>query len=72
MNNRRRKDLILASHARALAAYDPHAPAGEMRLTPHYSNGERQMAFAGKIMRDDREILRSLARRRPAIAPVLA
>ena len=38
------------------------APGGGMRLTPYNPDFERQMTLAEKIMREDREILRVLAK----------
>lgn len=38
------------------------APDGAMRLTPYNPDFERQMTLAEEIMREDREILRALAK----------
>lgn len=38
------------------------APGGGYRLTPYDPDFERQMALAEKIMHDDREVLRALAK----------
>ena len=42
--------------------YLTEAPGGGYRLTPYNPDFERQMALAEKIMHDDREILRVLAK----------
>lgn len=38
------------------------APDGGMRITPYDPDFERQMSLAEDIMREDREILRALAK----------
>lgn len=38
------------------------APDGGMRITPYNPDFERQMSLAEQIMREDREILRVLAK----------
>jgi len=38
------------------------APDGGMRITPYNPDFERQMTLAEDIMREDREILRALAK----------
>ena len=38
------------------------APDGAMRITPYSPDFERQMTLAEEIMREDREILRALAK----------
>ncbi len=42
--------------------YLTEAPDGAMRITPFNPEFERQMAMAEDIMREDREILRVLAK----------
>ena len=42
--------------------YLTEAPDGSYRLTPYNPEFERQMGLAEKIMHDDREILRALAK----------
>lgn len=42
--------------------YLTEAPGGGYRLTPHDPEFARQMAHAEKIMHDDREVLRALAK----------
>lgn len=42
--------------------YLTEAPDGAMRITPYNPEFEQQMALAEAIMRDDREILRALAK----------
>ena len=42
--------------------YLTDAPGGGMRITPHTPDFGRQMTLAEKIMREDREILRELAK----------
>lgn len=38
------------------------APGGGFRLTPYSPEFERQMQLAEKVMHDDREVLRALAK----------
>jgi hypothetical protein len=38
------------------------APGGGYRLTPYDPDFERQMALAEKVMHDDRNVLRALAK----------
>ncbi|MDE0612102.1 MAG: transcriptional regulator [Gammaproteobacteria bacterium] len=42
--------------------YMTEAPDGSYRLTPYDPEFERQMARAEKVMHDDREVLRALAK----------
>lgn len=42
--------------------YMTEAPDGGYRLTPYDPEFERQMAAAEKVMHDDREVLRALAK----------
>lgn len=42
--------------------YLTDAPGGGMRITPYNPDFERQMTLAETIMREDREILRVLAK----------
>lgn len=42
--------------------YMTEAPDGSYRLTPYDPEFERQMALAEKVMHDDREVLRALAK----------
>ena len=42
--------------------YLTEAPDGGYRLTPYDPDFERQMSLAEDIMRDDREVLRQLAK----------
>jgi putative addiction module antidote len=42
--------------------YLTEAPDGAYRLTPYSPDFERQMALAETIMREDRDILRALAK----------
>lgn len=42
--------------------YMTEAPDGSYRLTPYDPEFERQMAAAEKVMHDDREVLRALAK----------
>ena len=42
--------------------YLTEAPDGGLRITPYNPDFERQMALAEDIMRDDRDILRALAK----------
>lgn len=42
--------------------YLTEAPDGGLRITPYNPVFERQMALAEDIMRDDRDILRALAK----------
>ncbi len=42
--------------------YMTQAPDGSYRLTPYDPEFERQMAHADKVMDDDREVLRVLAK----------
>ena len=42
--------------------YLTEAPDGSYRLTPYDPEFERQMALAEKVMHDDREVLRVLAK----------
>ncbi len=42
--------------------YMTEAPDGSYRLTPYDPEFERQMVHAEKVMHDDREVLRALAK----------
>ena len=42
--------------------YLTESPGGGYRLTPYSPDFERQMSLAEKIMREDRDILRALAK----------
>ena len=42
--------------------YMTEAPGGSYRLTPYNPEFERQMAYAERVMHDDREVLRALAK----------
>lgn len=42
--------------------YMTEAPDGSYRITPYDPEFERQMAHAEKVMHDDREVLRALAK----------
>ena len=42
--------------------YLTEAPDGGYRLTPYNPDFQRQMALAEQIMRDDRDVLRALAK----------
>ena len=42
--------------------YLTEAPDGGLRITPYNPDFERQMALAEDIMREDRDILRALAK----------
>lgn len=62
--------VILNKEARAMlnvqkgdVLYLTEAPDGGMRITPYDPEFQRQMELAEKIMHDDREILRVLAKR---------
>ena len=47
--------------AKGDTVYLTEAPDGSYRLTPYNPDFERQMKLADQIMRDDRDILKSLA-----------
>lgn len=57
------KDMLARLRAdRGDTVYASEAPDGTYRLTPYDPEFERQMALAEGIMREDRDILRALAK----------
>ena len=61
--------LILNKEALALlrvkkgdTLYLTEAPDGSFRITPYNPDFERQMAMAEDVMREDRDVLRALAK----------
>ena len=58
--NKEAKSLLNVQKGDVL--YLTEAPDGGLRITPYNPDFQRQMLLAEKIMHDDREILRALAK----------